>query len=258
MPPRPRGTTALVAVSLLAIAGCSGATPSGTGTAASATAPSTAVTPTPSAATSPPATVSPSRTAPTSAPRTEAALAAALLTLNDLPTGFQEEDDEDAGPAPRAASPQARCADLVRLTNLEKPPGTRASATAAFSGGQAGPFVGEQLDALGSPRAASSLVRSYAAAVKACRSLRLTVPGTGTSTVTVRAVRAPDVPGATAVRFTAGDGPLEGLEVTQVLVPVTDVVLSMTFLDATPEDVEGASGLAVEKAVEVLGGAGAA
>jgi len=258
VPSRPPGLPAVVAVGLLAVAGCSGGAPSTTGTGASSTAPATSAAPSATPSVTVSVTSSPSRTAASASPRTEAGLTSALLELKDLPAGFQEEDADDDGPAPRATSPQARCRPLVRLTNLKTPPGTKASVAAAFSGGQAGPVIGEQLDALGSAGTATSQVRSFAAAVKACRSLRLTVPGTGTSTVTVRAVRAPDAPGATAVRFAANDGPLEGLEITQVIVPVTDVVLTMTFIGATPEDVEGASRLAVEKAVDVLGGGGAA
>jgi len=259
VPPRPLASTAVLAAALLTVAGCASGAPSATGGASPTTTASSPVSTPSAAAPSATATAPPSPTGTPAAPaRTKAALTAALLVLDDLPTGFQEEDAEDGGPAPRASSSQARCASLVRLTNTVTLPGTKISVTAAFSGGQSGPFIEEHLDALGSSKAATSVVRSYVAAVKACRSLRLTVAGAGTSTVAVRAVRAPDVPGATAARFTAGNGPLEGLEVTQVIVPVDDVVLSMTFTDATPEDVEGASGLAVEKAVEILGGGGAA
>ncbi len=249
------GPSALVGVALLAVAGCSGG--------ASSTAPSSAAPTSASASATVPATPTTTPTAtpsgtPTAAPRTAASLTEALLELADLPTGFQEEDTDTDEPAPKSSSSQARCAPLVKLSNLEKAPGTKVSVTAAFSGGQSGPFIAQQLDALGSARAVSSYVTSYTSAVKACRTLRLTIPGEGTSTVTVRPVRAPEEPGAYAVRYTATSGALEGLEITQVLVPVTDVLLAMTFVQATPEDVEGATGLAVEKAQEALGSTGAA
>jgi hypothetical protein len=241
----------LVAMVLVAVAGCSGGTSSAAGpaTSASSSSPSATSTPTP--------TATPSST-PSAAPRTPASLTKGLLALADLPAGFQQEDTETDEPAPKASSSQARCRDLVRLSNLSKAPGTKASVTAAFSGGQSGPFIGQQLDALGSARAVTSIVRSYAAAVKACRTLRLTIPGQGTSTVDVRTVSPPEEPGAYAVRFTASSGALEGLEITQVFAPVTDVLLTLTFIQAAPEDVEGATGLAADKARRALGTAEAA
>jgi hypothetical protein len=148
----------------------------------------------------------------------------------------------------------------VRLSNTERPPGSTAFAEAAFSGGQAGPFVTETLDALGSARRVTALIADYEDAVRACRSLTLTVPGQGRSTFAVRVVRAPETSSPTfAARFSATGGALEGLELTFVLAAVEDVVVTTTFVGATPEDVEGGAGLAVDKAVEVLGaGAGGA
>jgi hypothetical protein len=245
----------LVAMVLVAVAGCSGGTSSAAGpaTSASSSSPSATATPTSTPTATPSSTPSVS-----TAPRTSASLTKALLALADLPAGFQQEDTETDEPAPKASSSQARCRDLVRLSNLSKAPGTKASVTAAFSGGQSGPFIGQQLDALGSARAVTSIVRSYAAAVKACRTLRLTIPGQGTSTVDVRTVSPPEEPGAYAVRFTASSGALEGLEITQVFAPVTDVLLTLTFIQAAPEDVEGATGLAADKARTALGTAEAA
>ncbi len=247
-------------MALLALAGCSGSSSS---SSAAAPAVSPTVSASASASSAAPSagagTPTPSRSrAAEAAPRTPAALREALLELGDLPAGFQEEDSESDEPTPTSSSPRARCRALVRLSNLSKAPGTKASVVAAFSGGQSGPFVGEQLDALGSAGAVTAVVRSYAAAVKTCRSLRLTIPGQGTSDVSVRPVSPPEEPGAYAVRYTASGGALEGLEITQVFVPVTDVLLTMTFVAALPDDVEGATGLAVEKAREALGADGSA
>jgi hypothetical protein len=82
----------------------------------------------------------------------------------------------------------------------------------------------------------------------------LKIPGEGSSPITVRQVSAPQAgTDPVAVRFTATSGPLEGFEVTMVTTGVDDVVLAITVINGLPEDIDGATTTAAEKAQEVLG-----
>ncbi|HEU4948659.1 MAG TPA: hypothetical protein VFT31_16040 [Kribbella sp.] len=231
-----------------ALAGCSSAKDSGA--------------PSPSADTSTTATpaVSAKPTSPSTKPaagktRTKAELKKALLTLGDMPSGFSIEPEEaDGGGDVRASSTKSACARLVALTNADNPPGSKASAHESFSGGLQGPFIDEGLDAMGSAKAVATLQQNFRNAIKACRSMKLTIPGEGSSTVSVRLVSAPQAgTSPVAVRFTATSGPFEGLEVTMVTTGVDDVVVSLTIVAGVPEDVDGATEAAVGKAREVLG-----
>jgi hypothetical protein len=232
---------AAVAVGLSACTGGSGTT----ATTLSATKASTSSTPT-----------TPSTTVPTSGPRDFAELKSALLELNDLPSGYAIEPAGAGGGTDGSASSKDRaCAPLVTLTNLKTAPGSKSSAKVRFSGGQDGPFVDESIDALGSAEAVAALQASLKSAVAACRQLTITIPGQGSSAMKVAEVSAPkfgDHP--FAARFTATGGPLAGLEITQVTAGVKDVVVSITFVAAIPEDVDGGTQAAVGKAKDVLGG----
>jgi hypothetical protein len=178
------------------------------------------------------------------------------MELRDLPAGFvvePEEEGDDGGLT--VSSKDARCAPLARLMNADSPPGSRAVAARSFSGGQEGPFIDEQLDAMASAQAVAALQRSFRTAIRSCRTLTVKVPGEGTSTMNVREASAPEF-GASpvAVRFTASSGPLEGLEITMVTTGVEDAVLALTLVAATPEDVDGATETAVTKAKAILTG----
>jgi len=178
--------------------------------------------------------------------------------LTDLPSGFEiaPAGGSDDGGSTKSKDP--KCAPLVELTNANKAPGSKASASVSFSGGQDGPFIDESIDALGSEDAVEALQASFKSAVAACRQLTVTIPGQGSSAMKVAEVSAPrfgDHP--FAVRMTATGGPLDGLEITQVIAGASDVILSITFIMALPEEVDGATEAAVGKADDVLGGAAA-
>lgn len=243
---------------LAALTACSGSPgqPARSATSAAPTTPATTSSSTTSPATSPTSTPA---TPKTSAPaRSAASLTKALLALKDLPPGFSiEPPDKESSPEPTVSSRNAKCAALVKLTNAPKAPGSLASATVSFSGGQDGPFVDETLDALGSAAKVGALQARLKAAVATCSRLSMTIPGQGTSTMEVRAVSPPAVgSGPVAFRVTGIGGPLDGFEITQVSTGVGDALLSMAFLAALPEDVEGATELAHDKAAEVLGPSG--
>jgi len=143
---------------------------------------------------------------------------------------------------------------LVKLINVKTAPGSKSSASIAFSGGQDGPFVDESIDALGSADAVQALQASFKSAVAACHKLTITIPGQGSSTMNVAEVSAPKFGDhAFAARMTATGRPLEGLEITQVTAGVKDVVVSLTFLAALPEDIDSGTESAVGKAEVVLG-----
>lgn len=178
--------------------------------------------------------------------------------LSDLPTGFSVDNSGDEGPQPRFSATAPACRDFVSVFNTATMPGSTATAQIGFSGGQQGPFVSEELDALPSAAAATGLLKRVAAAVAACRRATLEFPGQGSAKVDIAQVSPPEAgTNATALRVTAVAGSaLDGLELTLVATQVGDVVVSTTFVGATPDDVDGATQAAVDKATEKLGGAG--
>ncbi|MFI7067215.1 hypothetical protein ACIBL3_39910 [Kribbella sp. NPDC050124] len=243
---------ACVAVVMLVLSACSG----GSDTATSA--PSTAASSTPAPTTTTPSATTPSAvpSAPPAKPaRTAAQLAKALLALADLPPGFSVEKDEGGDDSDvTVSSKDARCAKLVAFSNADNPPGSKASAGQSYSGGAQGPWIDESIDAMGSPAAVLALQKSFKQAVTACRTMTLKVPGEGSSPISVREVAAPDAgTDPVAVRFTATAGPLEGFEVTMITTGVDDVVLAITVINGLPEDIDGATATAVEKAQDALG-----
>ncbi|WP_432874890.1 hypothetical protein ACQPYH_23030 [Kribbella sp. CA-245084] len=241
------------AVVTLALAACSPGTTTGTSTPAST--PSSTPTPTITtpAATTP--TAVPPSTTPATPARTAANLTKALLALDDLPAGFSLEKDDSSDDADVVVSSKdSRCAKLVAYTNADNPPGSKASAGQSYSGGAQGPFIDESIDAMASPAAVRALQKSFMQAVAACRTMTLKVPGEGSSPISVRQVSAPQAgTDPVAVRFSATSGPLEGFEVTMVTTGVDDVVVAVTVINGLPEDIDGATTTAAEKAEDVLG-----
>lgn len=217
----------------------------------------TATTPPPSRTTSagaPTPTSSASPTTTGSGPRTVAEVKSALLALSDLPSGFAIEP-AGGGDDGSFSSKDPKCASLVKLSNAKDAPGSKASAKVTLSGGQGGPLIEESIDALGSTDAVGALQSSFKSAVAACRQLTVTIPGQGRTTMKVAEVSAPkfgDHP--FAARMTATGGPMAGLEITLVTSGVKDAIVSITFLGASPEDVDGATEAALGKAGKVLGG----
>jgi hypothetical protein len=250
MPVSKISTLAATAILLtLVSAGCGGGDKK-----ASSSSPSSSTTPsaTPSATPTPTTTPTSTATSATPAgPRTAAELKRALLTLKDLPSGFSIEPDTGGGTV-KASSKKPACARLVAFMNVDNPPGSKASAAQSFSGGQQGPFVDESLDAMGTAQAVAILQNNFRNAIRACKTLTLSVPGEGKSIVEVREVSAPEAgTSPVAVRFTATSGPAAGLEINMVTTGVGDVVAALTVV-GTPDDVDGAAQAAVDKATSTL------
>lgn len=240
----PLRITAIAAVAL-GLSACGG------GSVTPATAPSSSGTTSPTAQ----PTTQPTAAAPKPVTRTVVKLKSALIELKDLPSGFEIVPTSGGGDDFSASSTDPRCAPLVKLTNADRPPGSKASAEVSISGGQDGPLIDESIDALGSTDAVTALQVSFKSAVAACRQLVLTVPGQGRTTLKVAEVSAPKFgEHPFAVRMTGTGGPLDGQEITQVTAGVKDVVVSVTFVAAAPEAVDGATEAAVSKAGKVLGG----
>lgn len=251
---KPFRAVASAGVVMLALAACSTGTKTGAPTPSST--PSSTPTPTVTTPVVTTPTAVPSSTPPPAAiARTAATLTKALLALADLPAGFSlEKDDSSDGADVAVSSKDSRCAKLVAYTNADNPPDSKASAGQSYSGGAQGPFIDESIDAMGSPAAVRALQKSFKQAVAACRTMTLKVPGEGSSPITVRQVSAPQAgTDPVAVRFTATSGPLEGFEVTMVTTGVDDVVLAITVINGIPDDIDGATTTAVEKAQDVLG-----
>ncbi|WP_427893441.1 hypothetical protein ACQHIV_11265 [Kribbella sp. GL6] len=205
-------------------------------------------------AVSTPAVSTPTEVPPAAPVRTAAELKKALLALSDLLSGFSVEADGGAdGPQVVLSSKDSRCAKLVAYSNADNPPGSKAAAGLSYSGGSEGPFIDESLDAMGSAAAVRALQTSFRNAVVSCRSMTLKIPGQGSSPISVRQVSAPQAgTDPVAVRFTATSGPLQGLEVTMITTGINDVALSLTIVAGTPDDIDGATETAVDKAKATL------
>ncbi|TDX08307.1 sensor domain-containing protein [Kribbella sp. VKM Ac-2566] len=183
-------------------------------------------------------------------PLTKATLTKALLAQSDMPTGFvidSSEPDEQDG----ISLTNSRCKQFAKLLNTKSAPGSTATVSRIFTGGQSGPFVEEDLDALPSAPAARALVEQTAAAIRSCKQAKLTLPGDGSSQVTISQVSIPKVGNARiGVRIVADGGDLDGFQVTFVMAALGDVVLSMAF--DNPTHIDGTVSVAARKATEVL------
>lgn len=212
----------------------------------------------PAPATTAPAT--PSRPAtPTTAPRTAAGLKKALLSIEDLPPGFEVDPSGSGGGKNDGAVTSIRpaCAPLVTILQEEIPASSLAHAGTSFSGGQDGPAIDQSLDSFSSRAAAASFIAGYRRAVQACSEVQLQVFGVGRSTVSVRPVSFGTAGDSLfAARLTAPPGPLEGLEVLQVGAQSGDVVVGMSFMSTDPSDAQSATEDAVSKVDKVLGTGG--
>lgn len=212
---------------------------------------------TPSSSAPTTSSAAPTSSAPTAAAapqRSKALLHKALLGMNDLPAGFSVEPaDQSSKGGPQVSSKDPRCKTLVAIMNADSAPGASAAASTSFSGGQDGPWIDEQLAAMGGAERVSAFHARVRAAVKSCSKLTLRLPQ-GTSTMAVRTVKAPEIgKDPVAFRISAQGGPLDGFESTQVATGVGDVELMMSFLGAVPDDIDGGTQVAYDKAEQTLG-----
>ncbi|MEV4261306.1 hypothetical protein [Kribbella sp. NPDC049584] len=231
---------ALATALTLSLTACGGDDKRDAGTPVSSPAPSS----TPSAP-EPPSTVPVTRTADE--------LTKALLELNDLPSGFsQEKDEADDGSKP-FSSPSSRCKTLVKYLNATKAPGSKASVTRTFTGGQEGPYIDYGLDSMGTAADVDDLRDSYAKAVDSCTKVTLKTEGSGNTSMKVEKITAPSYGTKPfAFQLTGTSGPKRGLEYTAVVTGVDDVILSVGVLAGQGGELEPATEAAVTKARQVL------
>ncbi|MFF0345984.1 hypothetical protein [Kribbella sp. NPDC004875] len=211
-------------------------------------------------AAAPPSTPAPSAT-PSSATsssgvpvtRTTAELTKALLELGDLPSGFSLDKDDPDDTAKPFSSPSSRCKTLVKYLNATKAPGSKASVTRTFTGGQEGPYIDYGLDSMGTSDEVTDLRDSYAEAVDSCTKVSLKTEGSGTTSMKVEKITAPaygDKP--FAFRLTGTSGPKRGLEYTGLVTGLDDVILSVGVLAGQGTELEPATEAAVTRAKQVL------
>lgn len=140
----------------LLVSGCGGGpqtapTPAAT-PPTSAAATSDVSAPTSSASPAAPSTsTTPKPPTPTGTARTSAQLRKALLSLKDVPPGFERDTSSASEDDGKLTSKRKECAPLVRLMNADKLPGSVADASVSYSGGQEGPFLDESWTRSGRP-----------------------------------------------------------------------------------------------------------
>ncbi|WP_427895857.1 hypothetical protein ACQHIV_18255 [Kribbella sp. GL6] len=200
-------------------------------------------------------TMAPSATPSTPAgpvTRTSAELTQALLQLADLPSGFALDKDEDDGTTPFSA-PTSRCKPLVKYLNASKAPGSKATASRTFTGGQEGPYIDYGLDSMGTAAEVDDLRKAYAKAVDDCRKVTLKTPGSGNTSMKVEPITAPAYGTKPfAFQLTGTSGPKRGLEYAAVVTGVGDVILSVGVLAGQGGELDPATEAAVTKARQVL------
>jgi hypothetical protein len=230
---------ALVAVLTLSLAACGGGDDK-----PAAGPPASTPTPTPSATASTPA-------APVT--RTTTELTKALLELADLPTGFSEDKDQVDENAKPFSSSSSRCKTLVKYLNATKAPGSKASVTRTFTGGQEGPYLDYGLDAMGTANEVTDLRDAYAEAVDSCAKVTLKTDGAGSTSMKVEKITAPQYGSKPfAFRLTGTSGPKRGLEYVAVVTGVDDVIVSVGILAGQGTELDPATEAAVTKARHVL------
>jgi hypothetical protein len=207
----------------------------------------------------PPAT--PSSSAPPPSPSTPAApvtrttteLTGALLELADLPSGFAEDNEEPDEDAKPFSAPTSRCKTLVKYLNATRAPGSKASVSRTFTGGQEGPYIDYGLDAMGTAEEVGDLRDDYADAVESCSKVTLKTEGAANTTMKVEEITAPAYGSRPfAFRLTGTSGPKRGLEYAAVVTGVGDVILSVGVLAGQGTELDPATETAVVKAREVL------
>lgn len=237
----------LAALVVLSLASCGDDKKTGT---PAPSAPSSSTPPAPSTPTTDPST------GDDPVQRTKAELTKALLELADLPSGFSlEKDDPSADDENPLSSKDSKCKSLVKYLNADQAPGSNASVSRSFSGGQEGPYIDFGVDAMGDATKVLALQSSYRAAVRSCKKITMKFDGQGSSTMDVREVSAPQFGnGPFAFRLTSISGPQEGLEVVFATAGVNDVIVSVSIVAGQPGELDGATEAAVGKAKKILGG----
>ena len=141
----------------------------------------------------------------------------------------------------------------MKYLNATKAPGSKASVTRSFSGGQEGPYIDFGLDSMGTAEEVADLRDTYADAVEV---LLEGVPqdrGREQYVDEGREDRRPQFgTGPFAFRLTGTSGPKRGLEYTAAVTGVNDVIISVGVLAGQGTELDVATETAVTKAQQVL------
>lgn len=194
--------------------------------------------------TAPPSTATPS--APVKKTQTSGQLKRALLTPGDVSRRTEVSSPSDDRATYAGAT--LECDALAAQLNVERPIGSVVQAGKSFSGGEQGPFVDQELHAMRTASEASAQVEGLARAADGCSVLTVSHGYGADSTVDVSAEVLTGVQGRNvSLQFHAIDGELEGFDYQQVQVQRANVVVSLTFVATSTDEVQSLTKEAVTK-----------
>ena len=234
-----RWSVCLVAAGLALVTGCTGSSPAPapTGVRSEAIGP-------------PPASTSSTSSAPSPQVPSADRLALALLSADDLPSGFTQQPTSPV--EGQVSSTDPRCAPFVAMFNARQVAGSQSHAGSRYAGGGLGPFVEEELDALADPAAVATALGGLRSAVAACPQATIDLAGLGQAPMTVEALVPASVGDSpVAYRITVALG--GGLSFTQVTTGVRQTVVQLAFLGAEQAQVDEFARIAVDRVSTVLG-----
>jgi hypothetical protein len=228
----------------------------GTGAASSPASSTSAETPTST-------TPVPSNTIRTRAP---SEVSIALLDTNSfipgvhvvpIPTGNATTSGPTGGGGVGATSNNPRCAAFVGEAGTSGnagAPGVTGYANIAFQAdGDPLPFLIEEITTLGTADNVGDVLAALNDSILGCTKITMSIPGAGTSTMTVSAATPPphgDHPAAAAI--VGSSGALRGLQMTIVVTGVADALLGLTFIQESESDIQDITRAAVVRATAVF------
>jgi hypothetical protein len=200
-------------------------------------------------AAAPPSTTKPSGSATKT--QTSRQLKQALLAPGDISRRTEVSSPSDDRATYAGAS--LECDALAAQLNVERPSGSVVQAGESLSGGEQGPFVDQELHAMRTAGEASALVEGYRRAAAGCTELDVSYGYGADSTVDVSAKAVAGVDGRhVALSFHATDGELDGFDYQQVHVQRANVVVSLTFVATSSDEVQSLTKEAVAKVQKKL------
>lgn len=195
----------------------------------------------PSAAPAPGALAAPAAVSPSSAPTpfSQAELQQRLLSLSDMPAGYQVAQDTSSssgGQHSTVTSSDPACQPLADLSASGKPPESFAGAQAPqFGAGPDGPFIDENLASYATPAAAQAYFAKLTTAIQTCKQFTQTQPDGTKLDVTVSPFSFPakgDASSASRLSLTVAGQPVQS-DVVVVRVGSTLIAVINTNLQST-------------------------
>ena len=206
--------------------------------------------PSPGRSSAAPSPAKPSGTAKNA--QTSGQLKGALLAPRDVSRGAKVSSPSDDRATYAGAS--VECDALAQQLNVERPTGSVVQAEKALSGGEQGPFVDQELHAMRNAGDALALVEGLRRAADGCSELNVSYDYGGDSAVDITAEALAGVQGRPlSLLFHATDGDLEGFDYQQVYVPRGNVVVSLTFVATSSDEVQSLTKEALAKVQRKLG-----